>query len=202
MEIIVDGINDLITLEETDDSSLKEFFDEFAKFVSDNQRIVCSIKVDEREIVPPFVDDIFAESIQEIGKVEIETVPITELSKQTLEEVEVQVEKVVTNFKQASEIIYSQKYEDAVNYISNAVDMWKQCQQALNLVTNFAIQNGAEINKDSLKDLYGELNDIIIQLSESIQNKDFMMVKDVIDYELLDKFDEIIELKNNLAQSL
>lgn len=202
MKIIVDGLEDLVQVDPDESGTLLDFFNTFKEFLSSNDKILSSITIDGYEMTPPFVDDIFEKNIAEINLISVETIPVRALCLQTLEEVEVHIKLSFIEFKKASDIIYSQKFEEASDLISRATQKLRFCQQALDSVMTILVNRKVGIDKAHIRQKYKELEEVITQLSESLQNNDFMMVKDVIDYELLDKMQDYLNLKVELNAKL
>jgi hypothetical protein len=199
MNVIVDGFKDLIEVESDEGETLVEFFDEIKTFVNKNDRIISSIDIEGKEIKPPFVDDSFKKLVKDVKEVAIHTLPIKELCLSTVEELDVHLKQTIDDFKKASEIIYSQKYDEATEYIIKAIQRWRYCQEAIDMIVTLVVQKVKAVKETKISNIYAGLNEIIIQLSDAMQNKDYMMLKDVIDYELLDKLKEVNDLKTKLA---
>lgn len=202
MKILVDGMDNLVTMDKDQDGTLEDFFMDFKKFVSENQRIVSNIKIDGNELTPPFVDDLFATELKDVEELSITTEPVVNVKKETLKEVDAHIEESINDFKKASEIVYDQKYVEVNELISNAVTRWRYVQRAIDLVVNLMVINERDIDTAAIKKMYQEFAEIIEQIAESMHNKDYMMIKDIIDYELLDKLEEFKNIKDELASKL
>lgn len=202
MKVIVDGIEDLVNVEEVDGETLLDFFDSFKEFVSQNAKVVTMITSDGYEITPPFVDDIFEKAVTEINELRIETISIKDLCLQTIDEVDKHIGLSVGEFRQASDIIYSQRYDEAVQLINRATQKWRFGQRALDSILTILLNRNITMDKDVIKRGYKEIEESIVTLSESLQNQDFMMVKDVIDYEILDRLEKSMSFKDELRSRI
>ncbi|HAR62828.1 MAG: hypothetical protein DKM50_06940 [Candidatus Margulisiibacteriota bacterium] len=202
MEIIVDGIKDMVVVEDNEHETLEDFFNKFKTHASENEKIVTLISIDGYAITPPFVDDIFSRSLTDVKVLNIETVSVKALCLQTMDEIDIHLKECIAEFKKASDIIYSQKYDESAALIARAVKKWRYCQQAIDMITNIIVAKNNGIDVTRIKDNYKKLEEVIIQLSETLENHDFMMVKDVIDYELLDKLEETMTQKDVLKDYL
>lgn len=200
MKVIVDGIDDLISIEEDAGANLHDFFEDFGLYMHENARVVATIEIDGKQNLYPLSEELSLTMLSNIEELVIKTISIDSLCMQTISELDTSIAECKNDFKQSIELIYDHKLSDARTFLSKAASEWQISQNTLSMVV--------ELQMDKLPDeLLKEINDGYEALSESFkevatanEKNDFGVLKDLVEYELLEKIDEIFQSAQKVTQ--
>jgi hypothetical protein len=125
--------------------------------------------------------------VNEIGKLEIEIVSVQEIVNKNLDNAELYLEKLIPGIEKAAELFQVEDETEANKFFLNIIDGIEWLSQVLDGVVsalNIDIENNKILGR-TVHEHQAQLIDLTQQLVEANTNKDWVLVADLLEYEIL-----------------
>jgi len=134
--------------------------------------------------------------VNDIEKLEIEIVSVQEIVNKNLENAEQYLEKLIPGIEKAAELFQMEDETEANQFFLNIIDGIDWLSQVLEgVVTALTIDvENTKIKGKTIQERQTQLIDLTQQLVEANKNKDWVLVADLLEYEILPFYGEWSEL--------
>lgn len=153
----------------------------------DIKGMIFSHIVADGEEVYEDVEEFLIEQIQTIDYIEVKLVTIVELVLGILESTQGYIKRALPEMYEVFEECYQQPSESTWTKLGQLIEGIQWLQQT----ATFLEKEKAKLTDLSIdKDLLSFSNEIVV-LGEAVENQDFILIGDIIQYELIPKFEQI-----------
>jgi hypothetical protein len=152
---------------------------------------ISALKLDNK-----FVDidasDTRQTAVVNINSLEIEISSLSSLISKNISNAEDYLKKLIPGIQKASELFHSGNEQEASKFFLNIVDGIEWFSQVIDAVLNVIGENSASLcfNKKSILDRKQQLLELITQLVNANKNKDWVLLADLLEYEILPYYKE------------
>lgn len=131
-------------------------------------------------------------AVASINSLEIEISSLSSLISKNISNAEDYLKKLIPGIQKASELFHSGNEQEASKFFLSIVDGIEWFSQVIDAVLNVIGENSASLcfNKKSILDRKQQLLELITQLVNANKNKDWVLLADLLEYEILPYYKE------------
>ncbi len=183
MEIYINGEN--LEFELGKEDSLNSIIKTVKEYLKEQKQSVIEIKINDKNI-----DDIGSLNLSEVKKINFETRTTEKLLLESLQEVNIYIDKLKLGVESIVDYLSNNNEKEAMELIVQAINGLEWIYNILDSVEKLAIVN---YNEASFGDVFLKYENILSEILDSLENKDFIMLSDLLEFEIGDIMDEIKE---------
>lgn len=182
-------------------STFKDLYEILNSELTKEKRVISKIIINNEVMSEGKQFDFFDTSIQKIYSVEIETVLKEDMVREHIFVLREQIEKIVDNCNKSILFFREGNEIESNRYFSAVIEGLRWFNYAIDLIVSF---NKIDIyieksGNKTLKEIMDSFSSIINNIAEYQENQDWIMIADVLEYELvpaLKEWNGIIEIFN------
>ena len=151
-----------------------------------DDRILVAIRCDDEEVVGEELEEILGTPLSEFGRVEFRTGSARDLAGEVLEQVSAMLIEALEVQSQVVELLGQGSTPRAMDLLSGCFAVWKQAQEGLSRaaeVLNLDLDT-VEFEGATVGEFVEELAAALRKIRESLTTRDYVMLADVLAYEL------------------
>lgn len=188
MKIFINGVEETQTYSGT---TVAEVLDKVIQDKVFGGTFISALKLDNK-IVDIDSDKTRQTPIVDVNSLEIEVSSLGSLVIKNIANAEDYLKKLIPGIQQASELFHSGNEQEANKFFLNIVDGIEWFSQVIDAVLNVIGENSASLrfNKKSILDRKQLLLDLITQMLNANKNKDWVLLADLLEYEILPYYKE------------
>ncbi len=188
MKIFINGVEETQTYSGT---TVAEVLDQVIQDKVFGGTFISALKFDNK-LVDIDADRTRQTPIVDVNSLEIEVSSLGSLVIKNIANAEDYLKKLIPGIQQASELFHSGNEQEANKFFLNIVDGIEWFSQVIDAVLNVIGENSASLrfNKKSILDRKQLLLDLITQMLTANKNKDWVLLADLLEYEILPYYKE------------
>ncbi len=199
-KIFVDGNQDVLQ-EDSKPTPLSQVFDEIEQLCEEKNREINSVKINGKLIPPEEINLWMDKTLDDISKIEIETVSNDEISLEQLllaSSYVVEIEELVNNFIEEGKM----DYQEAVLAVVSAMNKW---EDVCRLIDSAAKQLNIDYSKAKFSGTHfiqqhKTSMEVINELSKAMSDKDIVSIRDILEYKFVPQIKTYQELVKAIAK--
>ncbi|MGM0508353.1 MAG: hypothetical protein ACQERZ_04230 [Fusobacteriota bacterium] len=165
--------------------TLKMVIDEVNSFLEKQDVSITKIMVNDINI-----DNVENIDISQVEKIEFDAKNSVELLLESIQELNIYLNKMDVGIKKVVEYLNEDSNQKALNFIISVIDGLEWIYNVLGSINDVVLEK-YDINM--LKKIFYEYEDILENLLDSLEEKDMIMLADILEFEMLEKIEEIKE---------
>ncbi len=181
MDIYIDDVKIDFTLIGTE--TFEEIINGIKNFVQSEGRVVSEVFIDGENI-----ESIEMINFENIKKIDFFTLTPRNIMLETLQELNLYIDKLSGGIKSIIEHLASDEEREAMEIILQAINGLEWVHDVIHAVGS--ITNLADENKEFF-DIFSRYKKNLETVVESLENKDMIMLSDVLEYEVLENIEDI-----------
>ena len=199
MQIIIDDKKDVLS-HAKDTDKLGEIIEGIKQFVSEHNRALLSIRIDDE-----FVEDENAlknKKVKEFKAMVVRTCPKNLISGSTLTEIKKHFPAFKKSFEEVALLVQERNVKTALEKFIKIIDEWQQLNEAFYnslKIIHFDTERTV-LGKISVKSFMAEMNKLYKDLTEAFENEDWILLADLLEYEISPKMEEFSKLINKVIK--
>jgi len=150
------------------------------------QRVVVNVRCDGRQIDGDELDAVLQRPLHHFEQLELLTLPLLELARSTLTQTIQTFEEASASRSQIADLLAEGQQAAAMQKLLSFFEAWQRVQQSM-LVCAEAMNidlDGVRVRQLALSDILGLIRGQLTQLKEAIASGDFVVVGDVLRYDM------------------
>jgi len=169
----------------------------------DSSKLVVDIKVDGEQIFKNEHDPSEL-SLKDINKVEVTTDNVKDVSIRALQEIKSELPLLAELMSNISTSFQEGKREHALNLFSDLCNEWRQIIQFFDDLSRvlFIDYSQIDLGDKSIDQANGELLSRLVETKTAIEKDDLVTLSDLVEYELIPKIDEEIDIVDKIISYL
>ncbi|BDU51071.1 hypothetical protein [Haliovirga abyssi] len=181
MEIFIDKVKVDADIEKTDD--LDTIIKEVENFIKETGKVIISINIDGRAL-----EDVDNVTINEVKKIEFETQIPQVLLLESFQEMNNYIYKLKDGIQNIVNLLAIEEESEAFTII---VQLTNGLEWIDNVFSSVKEILGIEFKKIEFDELIESFQNIVESIVESIEDRDYVLLSDILEYELLDMLEDI-----------
>ncbi len=185
MQILVD--DEAYTPTGGPDQSLQALAEEVSARRPDGvRRLVVGLRCDGQEVPPDRLDEVLARAVSTFRSVHLQTQPAAALARATLHQARAILEDSDGLRAQIADHLDQGRHDQAMAALQRLVEVWKHaqrstqaCADALGIPLGELAVEGAGVD-----DALASMKQQLLQLKQGMEDRDFVLVGDVLRYEM------------------
>lgn len=190
MEVFVD--NESYTPAEPPPETIDALVAQIKPRLADRERIIVTIRCNDQPVKEQDVDTVMRQSPTQYQRLDFETAGLMELAVGAMEAAQVILSETRLKQDQAIELLSQDHNGPAVEALAECIGGWSQSHEAVIKTISLL---GIEIDHlmydgKKIVDILGEVAHQLTQLKECLQTGDFVLLNDLLQYEIAPWFDQ------------
>jgi len=150
------------------------------------QRFVVSLRCDGNEVEKEGIDAVLALPMSQFQRLELHTQPIAPLVASTLAKAIDLLGEAADSRLQTADLLEEGQHNEAMQRFQKLIEAWQQVQQAMVVCGQTLGINldTLQVNDVVLNDLMESIKTQLNELKAGLENRDFVLVADILRYEL------------------
>ena len=201
MQIIIDDKKDILS-HAKDTDKLGEIIEGIKKFVHDHNRALLSIKIDDEFVDESSGKPLKNKKVKDFKKLIVKTCPKDLISGSTLTEIKKHFPLFKKSFEEIALLVQERNVKTALEKFIKIIDEWQQLNEAFinSLKIIYFDVNQKLVGKTSVKMFMDEMNKLYKELTGAFENEDWILLADLLEYEISPKMEEFGKLVNKLIK--
>ncbi|OQY06618.1 MAG: hypothetical protein B6I28_06190 [Fusobacteriia bacterium 4572_132] len=183
MEIYID--EEQLGFELGKKDTLNSIIKTIKEYLWEQKKAVIEIRINDENI-----DDIKSLNLSEIKRINFETRKTEVLLLESLQEVNIYIDKLKLGIESILNYLSNNNEKEAMELIIQAINGLEWIYDILDSVEKLA---AVKYNEKSFGDVFLKYENILSEILDSLENKDFIMLSDLLEFEIGDIMDEIKE---------
>jgi len=166
------------------------------------QRIVVALRCDGNEIAPEGLDAVLELPVNQFRRIDLQTQPAAALVRSTLAKAIELLDEAAGMRQHIADQLAQGQHNAAMQQLQNLIHIWQQVQQTM-LVCAQTLGTDLEalrVNHVGLAEVMEPIKTQLNELKNGIENRDFVLVGDILRYELDDPLACWLALLNHLLE--
>jgi len=197
MKINIDGIKDIISYQ-NEEESVGSILKNIQRFVASEKRVVLDVRVDKKPIneITPESEIILKKAASQFKAMDLTTCLKSQLSYLSLEEIKEDMPSLKEKFSFIAVKVQERNLKTALEKFIELIDQWKVIHERIIDTLSFMEINlsKTKFKNKSLQQFLEEHNQVYKELLSAMEQEDWVLVADFMEYEIPPKFDEILDL--------
>lgn len=196
--------NEILTPSPGPDSTVHELIAQLRPELAQNNKMVVSIRCDNEDVPDTQVDEILKRRVDAVGRLDLITASIPHLALGALDEA---LNVLRDTRQQQTQIVDALSRDDA----QQALELLGQCAAAWSLAHDSVLKTvqllglnleGMTYNGAPLLDILNTVNGHLSQLKECLQARDFVLLNDLMQYDIVPHFDQWEGMIKTVAEAI
>lgn len=172
-----------LEFELTKGDSLNSIIKTVKEYLKKQKQSVIEIKINDGNI-----DDVDSLNLSEIKRINFETRTTEVLLLESLQEVNLYIDKLKLGIESILDYLSNNNEKAAMELIIQAINGLEWIYNILDSVEKLA---AVKYNEEYFGDIFVKYENILSEILDSLENKDFIMLSDLLEFEIGDIMDEI-----------
>ena len=164
-------------------------------------RFVVSIRCNSEPVAPQDLANVLQAPVSHYDRLEFQTQPVAPLVRSTIEQAVGVLDDSAHAREKAADLLASGQQEGAMQEIQKFLQAWKQIHQTL-MVVSKTIRvdlDKVSVGDASLTGVLDTLKTHFTEMREAMTQGDFVVVTDLLKYELVEPLDQLAALLRHLS---
>lgn len=164
------------------------------------RRLVTELKCDGESLSGDVLNAALNRPINSFSRLEFQTQPVGNMVRATMDQAISLFENATAHREQAADLLSEGQHQEAMKALQQYLQVWQQVQQTV-VVSLQAMETDFEsltANGQSAGEVLELIRTQLEELKDSMQQGDFVLVADVLRYELAEPFDLWLQLMKQI----